>query len=406
MICLAIFLACYLTGPKQAGVGFLEGCNAFLKALAWPAVFIPGAGTLSLIPLIGLVAAYIAVPSFRSRNHEYVIAAGGLVFLVAVATGAFRGDANIMGMPSARYTDIFIMLPLVCAVALCFLYRGSSGRYKAGWAVFGSIWLCVQVLAFSIHFFYHVLPFLTLESGEWNEPYKQVLFRDLVRGTTSPPADHPIDVDIDFPSPQMFDVIKGRMTMPAMTLPMLTGFPLKPGSEGDYLPGGYHPSYQPRPMQFYWGSYDRENPYAVGKWFLSGPFRPQADYITIDLLVDKRARFSNYRLDGLHLALVDENTGQKRDLLPLLAHSFPYIFRDWEMIYAKVIPGHDYRILSSDTNPNAKQWIAFGEPFESGKLTPLIVIVSQSGKLLCLVGIFFLMLVFGFDNIEKFRRSP
>ena len=78
--------------------------------------------------------------------------------------------------------------------------------------------------------------------------------------------------------------------------------------------------------------------------------------------------------------------------MPQLGHTFPYIFRDWEMIYARVTPGDDYRIESYDKSPN--QWIAFGEPFESGRLTPLIVGLFQSGKLLCLCGLGLLLLVF------------
>jgi hypothetical protein len=70
IICLAIFLAEYLTLPGSAKAGFLEGLNAFLKALAWPVVFIPGIGVLTLVPLAGLVAAQIFHPLFvRRMSH-------------------------------------------------------------------------------------------------------------------------------------------------------------------------------------------------------------------------------------------------------------------------------------------------------------------------------------------------
>ena len=167
---------------------------------------------------------------------------------------------------------------------------------------------------------------------------------------------------------------------------------MQPGSQGNYTISGYPLPYRPRPAQLYWGSFDPKNPEAVDKWFVSGPFKPQAPYITIDLLVDKKSRFNNYHLDGLQLILVDETTGRREQLLPQLGHTFPYIFRDWEMIYARVTPGDDYRIESYDKSPN--QWIAFGEPFESGRLTPLIVGLFQSGKLLCLCGLGLLLLVF------------
>ncbi len=402
-LALTVFLTCYLTGPHVGGIGLGEALDALLKSLAWPGVFIPGAGLLTLVPLAGLAICYVRLPAFRSRNVEYVLAVGILVFLVAVAAGALRGENNNMGLPSGRYTDYFIMVPLVCAVALCLLCRGTSGRYRLGWAVFGYVWLMVQVLGFSIQILYRTLPFMASESGEWNEPHKQDLVRDLVRGTAvMPPIDHPQDETIDMPTPQMYDVIDGRLPFPAMTMAMLTGFPLGPGSEGNYLPNGFHPSYRPRPTQFYWGSYDPKEPYADDKHFLSGAFRPQADYLTIDLLVDKKARFSNYRLPGLSLTLQDETTGEKTELLPLLSHSYPFIFRDWELIYVKVTPGHDYRLESSDTSQS--QWLAFSEPMESGRLTPFIVGLSQSGKLLCLCGIGLLMLVLGIDRWQEHAK--
>ncbi len=183
IICLAIFLVEYLTLPGGVKAGFLEGLNAFLKALAWPVVFIPGIGVLTLVPLAGLVAAQIFLPSFRQRNIAYITGVGGLIILISVATGAFRGDNNNNGMPSGRYTDLFILLPLICGVALCLLYRGCTGSYRTGWGIFAYVWVCLQILGFSIHFFYHVVPFMARESGEWNQAYKQVQFRDLIRGT-------------------------------------------------------------------------------------------------------------------------------------------------------------------------------------------------------------------------------
>ena len=64
----------------------------------------------------------------------------------------------------------------------------------------------------------------------------------------------------------------------------------------------------------------------MDKWFVSGPFKPQAPYITIDLLVDKKSRFNNYHLEGLQLILVDETTGQREQLLPQLGHTFHIFF--------------------------------------------------------------------------------
>jgi len=83
-------------------------------------------------------------------------------------------------------------------------------------------------------------------------------------------------------------------------------------------------------------------------------------------------------------------------LLPQLAHGFPFIFRDWESVYTRVQPGHVYRVESYVQG--AENWLAVGEPFESGRLTPFTVMITQSGKLIVLVGIglFTLYLAAGF----------
>lgn len=390
IVCLVIFLVQFLTLPSNGHAGFLEGISAFLKALAWPVVFVPGVGLLTLVPLAGLIAAQMIVPSFRRQNVAYITGAGGLICLMAVATGVLRGDNSNMGMPSGRYTDIFLIVPLISGVALCLLYRGSVGHYRIGWGIFASLWLCLQIFSFSIHIFYHVIPFMTRESGEWGLAYVQTRFRDLSQGISDT---NQLQNDPFRPTDAMLDVLRGKTPMPAMTLHMVMGFPLQAGSKGTYIRDGYPPSYQPRPAQFYWGSFDLENPLASHQWFRSGPFKPQANYLTIDVLVDKKARFSNYRLNGLQLTLVDETTGKQDELLPRLAWTFPFVFRDWELIYAPVTPGDEYRIESHAVG--GAQWIAFGEPYESGRLTPLIVDVSQSGKLLCLGGMTLLALVLG-----------
>lgn len=400
---LVIFLVQCLDFPSSSSLkpGLLEGINAFIKALAWPADFLVGVGVVTLMPLAGLVAAQIFRPSFRRPNVAYLTGAGGLIFLVAVAVGACRGDNNNLGMPSGRYTDIFIMVPLVCAAALCLLYRGSTGRERAGWGIVAGVWLCLQVLGFSVHILYRVIPFMAQENGEWNQAYDQSLFRNLVRGDAEISAaqhwtnDPTLGLD-----DLLLAVVRGQRPMPAMTIPMLTGFPLGPGSQGDYVINGCYPSYRPRPAQLYWGSFDAAHPLATNQWFLSGPFQPQTDYLTVDLLVDKKARLTDYRLQGLHLALVDETTGRRKELLPLLADTFPFVFRDWELVYVRVTPGDEYR-LESSAAAGPTQWIAFGEPYESGRLTPLIIGFSQSGKLLCLCGAVLLALVLGLSWMER-----
>ncbi len=400
----AIFLSVYLNMVPDKRPGALESLGALLKALSWPAVFVPGAGLLTLGALGALVAAQCFGPRLRGANVTFVTGVYGLTVLIAIATGAFRGDNNNMGMPSGRYVDLFLILPLVTAVTLCLLYRASVGRWRIVCALGGCAWLACQMIGFSIQTVYRVVPFLAQETGEWNEAQKQVLFRDIVRGRAPvPDFDVGDDETLGFPHELVLS-LAAHEPPPAMTTAMVAGFDLQPGSEGNYTINAFHPSYQGRPARLYFGSFDRQDRAAADRWFVSGPFRPQAPYLTLDVLVDKKARFTNYHLDGLQLTLRDETDGSRVELLPRLARTFPFVLRDWEMTYARVTPGHEYRIESRDRSPTG--WLAFSEPLESGRLTPVVVGICQSGKMLCLCGLGLLALVLYLRWLENGSEAP
>ena len=53
IVCSAIFLIQFLGVAGGGKVGLMAATNAFLKALAWPVVFIPGIGVLTLVPVWG-----------------------------------------------------------------------------------------------------------------------------------------------------------------------------------------------------------------------------------------------------------------------------------------------------------------------------------------------------------------
>lgn len=100
-------------------------------------------------------------------------------------------------------------------------------------------------------------------------------------------------------------------------------------------------------------------------------------------------------MDGRQLALIDETSGQSQDLLSQLRKTFPTVFRDWELVYAPVVPGHVYHLEARVEGNDYDHWLAFGEPKESGRLTPFIIGFSQSGKLFCLCGLSLLALGMG-----------
>ncbi len=408
--CLVVFLVQYFTMEKGNHAGLGEAVNALLKALGWPVVFVPGIGLLTIVVLAGLVLGQMIFPAFREKNIAFMTGAGAFIFLIAVGAGALRGDNQIQGQPSGRYTDIFIMVPLFCLAALLLLHRQSTGRRRLAWGAFTYAWICLQVLGFSIHILYRVVPFLSGDSGEWNEGQKQVLFRSISQNLPHAKVRETLIHDLTLGLYiSILNAAKGETPMPAMTIPMITGFPIIAGSQGNYLPDGYHPSYQPRPAQVYVGSFNWDYPPPAKLWFVSAPFKPEAPYLTFDFLVDKRSRFSNYRLPNLWVTLVDDTAGTREELLPKLSRQFPFLFRDWETVYTHVVPGHEYHVESEAHPADFEQWIALGEPFESGRLTPLILGLGQSGKLICLLGLGFVTLSIGiglFDQESRKATSP
>lgn len=220
-------------------------------------VFTPIGGVLALIPMVGLGVGYVFKPELRTRTVEAL---------------------------------------------LYVLVETSRGEARWAWGIYASLWCVVLVWGLGLHLFYRTLPFMARENGEWAQPVRQDMLREVNRG-----SDHPLIVPGNRPGTYEQDLVgeyavgwtraqaTGQEAFPAMTLPMMTGFPILPGSKGDFIAGGYPPAYVPRPTEHYVGSYDLDQIARDGnndKSFVSGSFRPTADYVTLDMLVDKRARFS------------------------------------------------------------------------------------------------------------------
>jgi hypothetical protein len=407
---LVIFLSFYLSMPK----GNVEppkltaAVSLFLKTIGWPLIFTPVGGLLSIVAISGLAVSYALDPKMRTRPVEALVGIGAYLILVSLATGFLRGEET---MPSGRYTDILLIVPVVCALSLTMLIRRSRGRVRYFWSLFASVWCLAQVFGVGLHVLYRTLPFISGGNGEWTEAAKQDRLREISRGSDIPV----ISLDIAHANPLVAMYltewsrpdVTGPRPFPAMTVPMMAGFPIANGSKGNFVSGGYPPAYAPRSTEHYVGSYDLNqitNDGKDDKEFISGTFQPTAPYLTMDLLVDKSARFSAYRLQGTQLELVDDTSGERRELLPLLRNTAPLIFRDWELIYFPVTPGHAYHLEARVTGIEADHWLAFGEPRESGRLTPFIIGFSQSGKLFCLLGLLLVTLggiVLVFPTEEK-----
>ena len=200
------------------------------------------------MPFLALIVALYLRPDLRGKPTMFLTGAYGFGISVAIATGAFRGDNNNMGMPSARYLELFLVLPLATAVTLCVLYRASAGRWRVACMAFGFAWLVCQLLGFTIQTVYHVVPLLGRETGEWHGGQGQDFYRDVVRGRIPVPHPAAYDETINIPT-VLADALAAHEPPPAMTTPMIVGFDLQPGSEGNYTVNGWHPSYQGRPAR-------------------------------------------------------------------------------------------------------------------------------------------------------------
>ncbi len=388
---LALFLYAFISMPRGEAAaprpGVIQFFTTVLKAAAWPNVFLPASALVTLLPVGLFVWRYIRLSRWRTSANEFTLAVAALVLLQTVGMGLFRADEGNFNMPSNRYTDILVLLPLLSAICLRRLWQETPVGFPVRVFTLGTITLLA--FGFSLHLLYRTWPFVARENGEWPEPPK---VGDLRRWISEEPSVLPAGTDETrdiAPAEVLRPWLRTAGTNPVLASADVIGWPLSPVNAGaaNFLPGAAHPAYFGRPAANYWGSYHPEMREAFTARFISNAFVPQRDYIVVEFLLDKRARFSAYRIPEAKLELVDEAAGTREDLLPKLRTTFPSLLRDRDAIYARVHPGTSYHLEATDASETA--WFAFSEPRASGRCTPFTEGLAQSGKWILLFSISF-----------------
>ena len=391
---LALFAWAMISMPRVVGGSPppMQAVKALFSGLAWPNTFFPPAALLASLPIALLGFRYLRVPAFRSRGIEALLLLSGFVVLQCAAIGVFRGENGNFGMPSGRYNDIVIFVGLLNFVALLILFRELQGH--RGIRLIGLLWCGLTMAGVGIHFLWRTWPFLARENGEWYEWSKQDSARRFAE--TKDPSHIPELVagswdessDI-YDKPELIRrLVLGTDPATMLTQGSLVGINLKASAMNGFEENGYPRPYYANPYLKYWGSYTRAREAATGS-FTSEPFVPDADYVMFSIIVQKKARFTSYRLDGLGLSLTDVATGRETALLPQLKAGFPSIFRDREVVRAKVEKGRQYVVKAVDATEG--DWFAFSQPWEGGRLTWLTQPLLDSGKLMMLCGLLLLV---------------
>ena len=363
--------------------------SAISRSLAWPSVFAPPAAILNMLPGVLLAMAWWRNRNMRTPAVEAILAVHAFLFLQAAGVAVFRGENNNMAMPSNRYYDILLITPFVAAAACLVLLKAFPDRTAPRVAS----WMLMLGLAggASIHFFYRMWPYVARENGEWVEAAKVDWVRGVLANGWQEPAisadgaeSNETEVAMGGQMPLVKDWVLKRGDDPVLPGTMITGHPLTPQAGGPFQEGGMHRAYTGRPGMRYWGSYSAGRSMAQGS-FVSAPFTANGSYLVFDLLLQKKARFSFYKLPGCSLDVVDVESGERLPVLPRLARSWPSLLRDREAVVVPVVAGRSYRVEAADAS--SEGWFAFSEPADAGRLAPLLFGLTSSGKLFAMLGV-------------------
>lgn len=378
----ALFLFAFLTMPHggnaAARPSVVQLTLTFLKSVSWPNVFLPISGLVTLFP-VGIFAwRHVRRPECRTPRNELILGIAILVGLQCAGMAVFRSDAGNFNMPSNRYTDILVLLPLLSLACLHALWQEGCPSLSVRLSALGAATLFA--FGFSLHLLYRTWPFVARENGEWAEPPKVADLRQWQAGTPVILPDS-IDETRDIFEPEILRRwILGAATNRVLSGSDIMGWSLSPlnAESTGFLRDAFHPAYAGRPAVRYWGSYQAEKRESYTAKFISKAFTASRKYIIIELMMDKRARFSAYQIAGAKLELVDDSDGSRADLLEKLSSSFPSLLRDRESVFAHVQPGRAYHIEAEDKGDSA--WFAFSDPRPSGNCTPFTENLLQSGK--------------------------
>ena len=395
----AIFLGFYLTMGKPVATApqpfvLTESISAACKALAWP-IFLTPLAISALVPFALLLWQYFrSAPEFRADPPvKALLLAWAWLLLQAMAIGFMRGDNGNRGIPSNRYNDLLMPFVFVEAATLLFLYLRQPTRPLL---LVRNAWALLLVAGVSLHVLWRTWPFMAHENGEYNEWVRQRNVREFFRGNPGPLRTAQREVKDssaiymigDRLEPMLNEIADGKWKI--KTVGSMVGIELKLGDTNTMIaPGAVPPEYYTQPPLNYYGSFSG---YELEAWTghaMTPVTGVRGDYLTFDLILDKKARFTNYALPDLTLRLLG-NDGSSVDLLAGLRRQPPFLLRDRESVCVRVSPG-TYRLECRDDSEDLS--IAFSAPMEGGHISGPVHLALQSSKLLIAAGIAILALL-------------
>ena len=393
-----IFAAFYFTMGKPsdpAPFNLMESVGAMCKALAWPISFFAPGVVAALVPFgVFIVKYWRADAEFRSSGPvRALLLAWAWLLLQGLAIGFMRGENNNMGIPSNRYNDLLMPLVFVEAATFLLFARHASRGLRLACAA----WVLLLMGGLLAHGLWRTWPFIARENGESNEWVRQRNIRLFFEGNPEPlrtaqrenqdsSALHNIGARLE---PFLMEVADGKWSI--ATRGSLTGIPLKFPAAA-FQANAVPPEYSAHPPDVYFGTFTSVGLEGATGTAKSEPFAVRSEYLLFDLIIDKKARFTNYKLPGLSLMLVPENGGESVDVLAGLGKQAPFLLRDRESVCVKVTPGTSYHLECADESKDL--WLSFSQPMEGGRCAGWLHKLMACSKLLILAGIMLFTLLF------------
>ncbi len=406
-----IFLAFFLTMGKpniSAPPPFVlsQSIGAALKAFAWP-IFLSPLAVSALVPFALLLWNYFRRDdeSRRDPRMKALLLAWAWLLLQGAAIGFMRGENGNHGIPSNRYSDLLMPFVFVEAATLLFLRNAASSCRRI--LIVRNAWVLLLVAGASLHLLWRTWPFMAHENGEYNEWVRQRNVREFFRGNTLPLINAQKEVKDtsciynigDRLEPMLREIHDGKWTI--KTAGSMAGIPLKLNRGDRFDAAAVPPEYFRQPPLEYFGSFSKYNLESWTGKARTEDFEVKGDFLTFDLIVDKKARFTNYALPDLELHLV-RSDGSVLDLLAELRRSPPFLLRDRESICVGVNPGK-YHLECRDDSKDFS--LAFSEPMEGGRCAGVLHLFIQSSKVLIAAGIA-LLACLGLTRRASASESP
>ena len=343
--------------------------------LAWPFCDVPSLCLVMYLPVVLLVADYVANRNSQygrpTRQAEALIALAGWSILQA-ATIAYARGGGPRSLPASRYMDIFALGTLANLLSCIYLVRRLPLRAQSRrMAYAASICWIAAVTIGAVVLTVRELKELTFRENQNLVPIEQSVRAYVATGDSKYLRNNPAPA-IPYPDAGRLATLLTDAAIRTI-LPAAVRAPLPIEKERDFgnafVSNGYPSSLREPPYEHGWGSYSAKGVAACGA-MESNVVRTQFPYLQIET--------AGYLGAGMSLALRGERTNTQIRVSPS-AHQN----EEWHLNNV-AMPDQAARIISTDSN--SARWFGFREPRELGRFSYYADLVDRWGCLLSLCG--------------------